>query len=75
MRGSFGRADEPADLEITESEDALRIHEAGLDWDLGVQVYQPADPAQIATGAEGRKLGVHDKCPTRRLTIEATFGV
>jgi hypothetical protein len=45
------------DLEITESEDVFRIHEAGLDWDLGVRVYQPADPAQIATGADGKKVG------------------
>ena len=29
------------DLEITESEDVFRIHEAGLEWDLGVRVYQP----------------------------------
>ena len=56
------------DLEITESEDVFRIYyEAGLDWDLGVRVYRSADPAKIATGADGRKVAA-SSCTAARTT-------
>lgn len=46
------------DIPITEKEDIFRIHALGLDWDMGVMVREPADPAQIALGADGKKIGV-----------------
>lgn len=45
------------DIEINQHEDVFRIHEVGMDWDIGVQVYEPADPAKIAVGADGKKVG------------------
>ena len=41
---------------VTESEDIFRIHELGLDWDIGVYVYTPQ--GEIARGANGRKIGI-----------------
>jgi hypothetical protein len=40
---------------VAQREDIFRIHELGLDWDLGVQVYEPAT---FATGADGKKVGI-----------------
>jgi hypothetical protein len=45
------------DLEISQHEDVFRIQELGMPWDIGVQVYQPADPSKIAVGADGKKVG------------------
>lgn len=46
------------DLPLRRSEHIFRVHALGLDWDLGVTVYQPSDPVQIARGADGKKIGV-----------------
>ncbi len=46
------------DLPWRETEDIFRIHALGLDWDLGVMVYEPADSAQVSRGADGKKIGV-----------------
>jgi hypothetical protein len=46
------------DIPFTESEDIIRHKAVGLDWDFGVRVYEPKDPAKIPTGADGRKIGV-----------------
>jgi len=46
------------DLALRQSEDIFRIHALGLDWDLGVTVYEPSDPSQVARGADGKKIGV-----------------
>jgi hypothetical protein len=46
------------DLPITATDDIFRIHVLGMDWDIGSMVYQPEDPAQIPTGADGKKIGV-----------------
>jgi hypothetical protein len=35
------------DLPLTQSEDIFRIHALGLDWDMGVTVYEPAEPARV----------------------------
>jgi hypothetical protein len=40
---------------VAQREDVFRIQELGLDWDLGVQVYEPAT---IAAGADGKKVGI-----------------
>ena len=46
------------DLPLRETEDIFRIHALGLDWDLGVTVYEPADPARLARGADGKTIGI-----------------
>src|SRR5437899_329684 len=46
------------DLPLREIEDIFRIHSLGLDWDLGVTVYEPADSARLARGADGKKIGI-----------------
>jgi hypothetical protein len=43
---------------ILAREDLFRIREAGLDWDIGGVVYEPADPSQVARGADGLPVGL-----------------
>src|SRR3954471_970297 len=43
---------------LRQTEDIFRIHALGLDWDMGVTVYEPSDPKQIIRGADGNKVGV-----------------
>jgi hypothetical protein len=45
------------DLEIRRTEDVFRVEAAGLEWDIGSIVYEPADPAKIPVGPDGRKIG------------------
>src|ERR1043165_514263 len=45
-------------LPLRQTEDIFRIHALGLDWDMGVTVYEPSDAAQIARGADGKKIGI-----------------
>ena len=47
-----------ADIPLKQTEDIIRIHEVGLDWDMGMMVYEPKDPAKVARGADGKKIGV-----------------
>jgi hypothetical protein len=46
------------DLPLRETEDIFRIEALGLDWDMGVAVYEPREPPQIARGADGKKIGI-----------------
>jgi hypothetical protein len=46
------------DIALTETEDVFRVRALGLDWDMGVMLYAPRDAGKIATGADGRKVGV-----------------
>ncbi len=41
---------------VSETEDIFRVHELGLDWDIGVRVYTPA--GEMARGADEKKIGV-----------------
>jgi hypothetical protein len=43
------------DLPLRQTEDVFRIHALGLDWDMGVTVYEPET---VARGADGKKIGV-----------------
>jgi hypothetical protein len=43
------------DQPVTETEDIFRIEALGLDWDMGVTVYEPKE---IARGADGKKIGI-----------------
>ena len=65
--GRYARADIVAlseailarpDLALTRTEDIIRIAALGLEWDLGMMRFEPADPAQIARGPDGRKIGI-----------------
>src|SRR5688500_7251463 len=46
-----------ADIPIKQTEDIYRINVLGMDWGLGIMLYEPADPKKIATGADGKKAG------------------
>ena len=46
------------DLPLRQTEDVFRIHALGLDWDLGVMVYEPAEDARVARGADGKRIGI-----------------
>src|SRR5437867_3162256 len=41
--------------EVRESEDIFRLAALGLDWDIGVRVYEPTS---ISRGADGKKVGI-----------------
>jgi hypothetical protein len=43
---------------IAEAEDIFRIPVLGLDWDIGVRVYEPQPASDITRGADGKKVGV-----------------
>src|SRR3954462_13933642 len=44
--------------EVKESEDIFRLSALGLDWDIGVRVYEPQPAARITRGADGNKVGI-----------------
>jgi hypothetical protein len=46
------------DIPIKRSEDIFTLEIAGMEWDIGLQVYEPADPSKIAKGADGKKVGI-----------------
>lgn len=46
------------DIAFSEKETVFRINSLGLDWDMGVMVYEPDDETRIPTGANGRKVGL-----------------
>jgi pimeloyl-ACP methyl ester carboxylesterase len=46
------------DLKLRVVEDVFRIKALGLDWDVGVKVYEPEDPSKVLVGPEGKKLGL-----------------
>lgn len=48
---------ERPDIPYTEREDVFRIDELGMQWDIGVRVYEPSDPRDIAVGGDGKKIG------------------
>ena len=45
------------DIPFTEKEDIFRVTALGMEWDLGVRVYEPTDPKKIAGGGDGKKVG------------------
>lgn len=46
------------ELALKKSEDVFRIESVGLEWDMGVSVFEPADPTAAARDAQGKKIGV-----------------
>lgn len=45
------------DIQIKRTEDIFRINVLGMDWDLGMVVYEPEDPKKIPLGADGKNAG------------------
>ena len=45
------------DIPTREYEDLFRIKALGMDWDIGVQVYEPKAKNRIARGADGKRIG------------------
>jgi hypothetical protein len=43
---------------VTETEDIFRLAALGLEWDIGVRVYEPQPVAAIAAGADAKKIGI-----------------
>jgi len=43
---------------VAEGEDIFRLSALRLDWDIGVRVYEPQPAANIARGADGKKIGI-----------------
>lgn len=46
------------ELPLNIFEDVFCIESVGLEWDLGVKVFEPSDPSRIARDAAGKKIGV-----------------
>src|SRR5262245_36564206 len=44
--------------EVRETEDIFRLAALGLDWDIGVRVYEPQPADKITRGADGNKVGI-----------------
>jgi hypothetical protein len=44
--------------EVRETEDIFRLAALGLDWDIGVRVYEPQPESSIARGADGKRIGI-----------------
>ena len=45
-------------IPITTREDIFRIEAVGLNWDIGVMVYEPQEPSRIPVSANGKKQGI-----------------
>src|SRR5262249_15451988 len=43
---------------VSESEDIFRLSALGLDWDIGVRVYEPQPADRIMRGADGKRVGI-----------------
>lgn len=39
-------------------EDIIRFEAAGMQWDIGMSVHEPVNSGDIATGADGKKVGI-----------------
>jgi hypothetical protein len=44
--------------DVAEREDIFRIGALGLEWDIGVRVYEPQPASSIARGADGKRVGI-----------------
>jgi len=45
-------------LALARSEDIIRIEALGLEWDIGMTVFEPADARQVPAGPDGKKIGI-----------------
>ena len=49
---------ERAPASVEDREDIFRLSALGMEWDIGVRVYEPQPAAAITRGADGKKTGV-----------------
>jgi len=54
----LNRPDIPVRGEQGYVEDIIRVAAARMQWDLGMSVHEPRDSSAIATGADGKKIGI-----------------
>lgn len=47
-----------SDIPMRRTEDIFRVQTMGMEWDIGVMVYEPQDPKRIVVGPEGKKSGI-----------------
>lgn len=47
------------DIPMKQTEDIWTMDVVGLEWDVGVMVYEPQDSSQIPLGADGKKIGIY----------------
>jgi hypothetical protein len=45
-------------MPVDNREDILRLEALGMEWDIGLRVYEPQPASSIARGADGRKVGI-----------------
>jgi len=45
------------DIPMRQTEDIFRINVLGMEWDIGMMVYEPEDSKRIPVGADGKKAG------------------
>src|SRR5918995_7405312 len=45
------------DIPIRTTQDIFRINVLGMEWDIGMVVYQPEDPKRVVVGDDGKKAG------------------
>ena len=45
-------------IRLVETEDIFSIDVAGMSWDVGAVVYEPADESLVPRGADGKRIGV-----------------
>jgi hypothetical protein len=43
---------------VEQREDIFRIAALGMDWDIGVRVYEPQPASNVTHGADGKKVGI-----------------
>src|ERR1700754_710449 len=43
---------------LAEREDIFRVETVGMEWDIGVRVYEPQPVDAIKRGADGKKVGI-----------------
>ena len=58
IRNFMSRPDLPLKGERGYVEDIMRVNAVEMEWDIGMSVHEPADPAKIARGADGKKIGI-----------------
>src|ERR1041384_263321 len=46
------------ELPVRVHEDVFRIRELDMDWDIGVEVYEPEKLDKISSGPDGKKIGI-----------------
>jgi len=71
------------DIQIKMSEDIFRLTTLGMDWDIGLMIYEPEEPSKNVTRLDGKRAGVfllhggtsdYKSLEPVALTLAAKFG-